>query len=505
MAWIWAAPSWVAAPSRFSTSTAVEGLRRERLEHALGEGAGPHEAGVEGARRQRRSHGRPRRASRTPRPRRGRGRRRAAGRAGPPAPPRAPPRPRGRRGRRPGVRAVVRAALVVGRDEDAVGAAHRSSRGRADAPVGEQQDVDPLQPVQQGRQQVAAQPPRQAAPRGGRHRQPGHAALLGHAHHRVRQILLRDREEVRAQRDGQAADEVALTGRVVVQAPLGHDDVQLGAQPSRGPPGRAGQALRAVLGPHDHHHPLHEGGRGALQDHARAGRVALHALVHRVGHLAEGHLAEGPEIGGGEEVQQGRLDPFLGVHLPSPQARLQRLGRQVDEHHLVGVEEQLVGDRLADAHARQLEDAVVEALEVLDVDGRDDVDAGELQHLDVLVTLRARHAGRVGVRELVHEGDLGRARDHRIDVHVAQRHAAVLDLERGDDLQALRHRGGLGPPVGLQPPDDDVLPVAPPLLSLLEHRVRLADPGRHADVHLQPPPNRTVSATAVSRPSEGRA
>ena len=88
------------------------------------------------------------------------------------------------------------------------------------------------------------------------------------------------------------------------------------------------------------------------------------------------------------------------------------------------------------------------------------VDAGELQLLDVLVALGAGHARRVRVRELVHQGDLGRARDHGVDVHLAQRHAAVLELERRDDLEALGHGGGVGPAVRLEPADDDVAPLA---------------------------------------------
>ena len=68
------------------------------------------------------------------------------------------------------------------------------------------------------------------------------------------------------------------------------------------------------------------------------------------------------------------LGPLLRVDLAGAQALLQLLGREVDEHDLVGLVEDPVGERLADAHVGQLEDRVVEALEVLDVDRRDDVD-----------------------------------------------------------------------------------------------------------------------------------
>ena len=214
----------------------------------------------------------------------------------------------------------------------------------------------------------------------------------------------------------------------------------------------------------------------------------MHALVDRSRDLPEGDLAQGPEVGGGEEVEQGRLDPLGRVDLARAKARLERLGGEVHEHDLVGVEQDGVGDRLAHPHLGQLVDAVVEALQVLDVDRRDHVDPGQEQVLDVGVALRMGGAGGVRVRELVHERHLRPSRDDGGSVHLAQRDPAVDDLAGRDHLEPLRHGGGLGAPVGLEPGDDDVLPLGEELVPLLQHRVGLADPGRHADVHLQPAP-----------------
>ena len=88
-----------------------------------------------------------------------------------------------------------------------------------------------------------------------------------------------------------------------------------------------------------------------------------------------------------------------GYTFPALQPLDQRGRREVDEHDLVGLREHRVRERLAHAHAGQLRHLVVERLEVLDVDGRVDVDAG-VQHVgDVLVALararaRARWCGR---------------------------------------------------------------------------------------------------------------
>ena len=54
----------------------------------------------------------------------------------------------------------------------------------------------------------------------------------------------------------------------------------------------------------------------------------------------------------------------------------QIVGRQVDQLDGVGAIEDGVGHGLAHAHVRDLRDHVVQALDVLDVDRRVDVDAG---------------------------------------------------------------------------------------------------------------------------------
>ena len=76
-----------------------------------------------------------------------------------------------------------------------------------------------------------------------------------------------------------------------------------------------------------------------------------------------------------EEVLERDLGAVGRVDLAGAQPLLQRLGAEVDEHDLVGLVEDPVRERLADAHARELEDRVVQALEVLDVHRRDDGDA----------------------------------------------------------------------------------------------------------------------------------
>ena len=116
---------------------------------------------------------------------------------------------------------------------------------------------------------------------------------------------------------------------------------------------------------------------------------------------------------------------------------------------------------------------------MLDVDGRIDVDS-RLEHvLDVLVALLVLAPGRVGVGELVDQGELGRAGDHRGDVHLVHHPLAVLDRSPRDDLEADRLGDRLGAVVRLEIADDDVAARLRLRLPLLEHPVSLAHPGRH--------------------------
>ena len=83
----------------------------------------------------------------------------------------------------------------------------------------------------------------------------------------------------------------------------------------------------------------------------------------------------------------------------------QLVGRDVDDLDL-GAFEHPVGHGLAHPHLGEGGDDVVEAFEMLDVDRREDVDAGGEQFLDILIALGVAAAGGVGVGELVDQHEL---------------------------------------------------------------------------------------------------
>ena len=219
--------------------------------------------------------------------------------------------------------------------------------------------------------------------------------------------------------------------------------------------------------------------------HGLAAQVAENAdprcaLAHVLGHLAERQLPERAQVVGSEEVREGRLDAVGLVDLAGPDPFLQPLRGQVDQHHLVGLVQDAVREGLANADARQLGHRVVQALEVLDVHGRDDVGPGFQDLVDVLVALRVSHARRVRVGQLVDEGQLRPAGDDGVEIHLGEHEVAVVAPQPGNLLDAVRERCRLWPVVRLEVADHDVTAVVLRLAALLEHAVRLAHPRGHA-------------------------
>ena len=229
-----------------------------------------------------------------------------------------------------------------------------------------------------------------------------------------------------------------------------------------------------------HQHELAPGRMG----HRRGGSVAGEAI----GRPAQGHLAQGDEVGAGEEMRQRRAHPLRGVDLARLQA-LDKVGRlQIHELHRIGSVEDAVGDALGGSHGGDGGDLVVEPLEVLHVHRGVHVDAGAEQLLHVLVALAVAASRRVVVGQLVHEHDLGTARQGPIQVELPQGDAAVGQLAAGQHLEPFHEGQGVGTGVGLHIAHHDVGAGLLGPMGLAQHGVGLAHPGRVAEEHLQLPP-----------------
>ena len=152
----------------------------------------------------------------------------------------------------------------------------------------------------------------------------------------------------------------------------------------------------------------------------------------------------------------------------------QLVGRQVDELDLVRLVEHPVGHRLPDVDAGDLADDVIQALEVLDVHRRQDVDPGVEQLVDVLPALRVARARHVGVRELVDDDERGLARERGVEVELLQLDAAIRHAPAREDLEPFEQGCGLLATVGLDQADHHVNAFGLLLARGRQHRVGLA-------------------------------
>jgi hypothetical protein len=122
------------------------------------------------------------------------------------------------------------------------------------------------------------------------------------------------------------------------------------------------------------------------------------------------------------------------------------------------------------------------------------------------------------MRQFVHQHDLWGPTDHGVGIHFGKNGAAVSDFAASDNLQPFHHRGGVDATVSFDQADDHVGAARRAPATFLEHRIRLADSWRGAEVdaefashklfscvtdvgsrHTRNMPARCVTATASSR------
>ena len=213
--------------------------------------------------------------------------------------------------------------------------------------------------------------------------------------------------------------------------------------------------------------------------------VALHLLVDLVGQPKQGELAQRGEIADPEVIGQSGVDLVCAVDVAVGHPAAQRLGGHVDKLDLVGAAHPGVRHGFPLHHPSDLGDDVVERLEMLDVQRGDHVDACVEQLIDVLPALLVARSRDVGMRQLVDERNLRTASQHRVDIQLGEHRPAVLRGAPRHDLQTGQGRGGLRPTVHLDETHDHVGAPVQPAVPLVEHRERLADPGRGPQIDPQ--------------------
>ena len=176
----------------------------------------------------------------------------------------------------------------------------------------------------------------------------------------------------------------------------------------------------------------------------------ISSIAHQVAVMYMGNIVE---ILPGEEVAERRAGAIGKVYLSRLQALDQIVWLDIDELDRCSLVEDTVGNALGYAHVRDGGDLVIEPFEVLDVHGGEHVDTCAQQLLDVLVALPMPATRGVRVGQFVHQHDLGMARQHGVQVELAQillgshtrlvqvAHLGLGQLALGDILEAQLHSG----------------------------------------------------------------
>ena len=175
----------------------------------------------------------------------------------------------------------------------------------------------------------------------------------------------------------------------------------------------------------------------------RARVTAPHLGRSHLGHLVQGHGAQRREVLGREEPRQCLLDARFRIHEAARDPLAQRVRAEVDEPDLVGAVQQPVGERLADVDAREREDAIAQALQVLDVDRRPDLDPALEQVLDILVAFAPSCARSIRVGQLVDARDRRAPFDDPLDVGLARGQAAASPRRCGAPSRCPRARSSV--------------------------------------------------------------
>jgi hypothetical protein len=89
------------------------------------------------------------------------------------------------------------------------------------------------------------------------------------------------------------------------------------------------------------------------------------------------------------------------------------------------------------------------------------------------------------VGQLIDDRHLRAARDDRVDGHLFERHASILNLLARNDFDITQLGSGVGSAMRFNEANDDVNASAPEIMGFVEHSERFSNSGRGTDVQLE--------------------
>ncbi len=124
--------------------------------------------------------------------------------------------------------------------------------------------------------------------------------------------------------------------------------------------------------------------------------------------------------------------------------------REVDQFHLVGLFQDIVGKGFPHDDPRNLGHDVVQAFEVLDIEGGVNIDAQVQQFLNILPAFSVPRAGSVSMGQLVHQQEAGLALQGPVNIEFLQGGAPVFQFLGWEDFQPVQQGGRFLAAVGFQ-------------------------------------------------------
>jgi hypothetical protein len=206
-------------------------------------------------------------------------------------------------------------------------------------------------------------------------------------------------------------------------------------------------------------------------------------LLGLIGEKPKGQLTQRGEVVGARAIVEclWNLLGWVDVAMQHPAAEL--IGRGVDELDLVRLAHDPVRHSFTNLSISDALDDILNALEVLDIDGCNDIDPRIEQFDHVLPAfLRSRRSRHIGVGKLVDQHDLWVSGKYAIEVHLFKHSSSMLNHPAGNDLKISEARLGHGPTVAFVEADDDVRAAVAAAMAFVEHRDGLSDPGRCAEI-----------------------
>ena len=180
----------------------------------------------------------------------------------------------------------------------------------------------------------------------------------------------------------------------------------------------------------------------------------------------------------------------------------QLLRGEVDQFELSSSADHPIWHSLSDPDTEHLFDSSSDAFDVLNIQGRNHINAGtqEIQH--VLVALLVGSSARnVGVCEFIDQHNLGVTRQHRSGVHLRELMTLVVDDLLGYYRYLTDQLLGVSTTVGLHKADHDVSTSLQSTPALVQHRTGLTHTGHRTQVNSKATRRLDITAKRRTEPT----